>query len=223
MPDLSSEMALGVHTVVPVVSTSPDTHLSASFAEAPGLVAMSYGSPGLLAEALVHEYHHQKLNAVMMLDPLVAGPTSAAIYYSPWRPDPRPLTGVLHAVYTFANILGYYVALLDRPPATMDQTELGRCAERACTIAGHVDAGLAELDEHAELTPFGQALVDAVAVRMALLRTGVPTIDDDAAQTVARRRDQHRQQWQERHGADTAAKRAMVDRSRTDHHLRCGA
>jgi HEXXH motif-containing protein len=210
-PDLAAEMRLGLHTIVPVVSASPDVHLSASFSEAPGLVAMSYGATGLLAEALVHEYHHQKLNALMILDPLVAGPSSAAVYYSPWRPDPRPLTGLLHAVYTFANILGYYLDLLDRPLATMGGDEIGRAGERAHLIAGQVDAGLAELDEHARLTAFGQALVDAVAIRAGQLRERLPVIGDEALFALSRRRQEHRTQWDARHGVDTAAKRSTVD------------
>src|SRR5579859_763957 len=76
-PLLAQEMVMGIQTLVPIRSESHRLHLSASFREAPGLVALSHTEKVLVtAEALVHEYHHQKLNTLLEIDPLVAGPSS---------------------------------------------------------------------------------------------------------------------------------------------------
>jgi HEXXH motif-containing protein len=81
------------------------------------MIAITRGGRLETVEAVVHEYGHQKLDAILALDPLFRGDGGEAIYYSPWKDDPRPLTGLLHAVYSFAIVLSFYCDLLCLPGA----------------------------------------------------------------------------------------------------------
>jgi HEXXH motif-containing protein len=60
-----------------------------------------------LAETLVHELFHSKLNALMELVPLCTA-QPGELFYSPWREDPRPLTGVLHGAYSFLAVADFW-------------------------------------------------------------------------------------------------------------------
>jgi len=59
-----------------------------------------------LAEILVHECQHSKLNALLDLIPLYE--PSDELYYSPARNDPRPIGGLLHGCYAFAGVADYW-------------------------------------------------------------------------------------------------------------------
>ncbi|MBH0776619.1 aKG-HExxH-type peptide beta-hydroxylase [Nocardia bovistercoris] len=193
-PALGSEMTLGIRALVPVTSPDRRLHLSGSFHEAPGMVTISLGTEWQITEALVHEHGHQKLNALMNLDPLVVGPTTEAMYYSPWRDDARPLTGVLHAVYTFTAVLGFYQLMPDDLNGE-DGPGLGR----AYRIGRQVEAGIAELRDNATLSPFGSALVDALERQCEHHRAAIPappssvkTHEDDVLR-------EHRERWRDSH------------------------
>ena len=54
------------------------------------------------AEAIIHESMHLQLSLVERSIDLILEP--AATYYSPWKKEMRPVSGVLHALYVFAVI-----------------------------------------------------------------------------------------------------------------------
>ncbi|MEV8531919.1 HEXXH motif domain-containing protein [Streptomyces sp. NPDC051211] len=88
---------------------------SASTADAYGSLLVSRPPDGLtFAETLVHELQHGKLGALMHLFPLLED-DRAELYYSPWRPDPRHLTGLLHGAYAFTGVTGFWHDRLDGP------------------------------------------------------------------------------------------------------------
>ncbi|MFE5209000.1 aKG-HExxH-type peptide beta-hydroxylase [Streptomyces sp. NPDC056600] len=60
-----------------------------------------------LAEAMVHEFQHSKLGALLHLFHLLDDDRGEA-WYAPWRPDPRHLTGLLHGVYAFTGVAGFW-------------------------------------------------------------------------------------------------------------------
>lgn len=102
LPALAAEHRQLLATVIPVGGPS-ERSLSASYQEAPGLVYLSLHPSRLtMAEALVHEVQHGKLNLVAHVDPLLED--AGQLYTSPVRPDPRPLWGVLLAVHAFVPV-----------------------------------------------------------------------------------------------------------------------
>jgi HEXXH motif-containing protein len=73
--------------------------VSATSRHAPGAVALTPPRDGTrFACTLVHELQHTKLCLLMELAPL-RDVASGQLFYSPWRDDPRPLTGLLHGLY----------------------------------------------------------------------------------------------------------------------------
>jgi HEXXH motif-containing protein len=74
----------------------------------------AYGGPGDRAMSarpdrytcvptLVHEIQHLKLRALLDLITLTL-PDDGSRYYAPWRPDPRPVSGLLQGAYAFLAV-----------------------------------------------------------------------------------------------------------------------
>ena len=90
-----------------------ERHLSASYAEAIGAAYLSLHPDGMtMAEALIHEFSHNKINALARLEPLLENGDGAR-FGSPLRPDPRPLHGVLLAVHAFVPVARLYERMIE--------------------------------------------------------------------------------------------------------------
>jgi HEXXH motif-containing protein len=110
MPSLRGEMDLCVHQIVPV-GYHDQRHLSASYQESIGTIYMTlHPNPMTMTEALIHEFSHNKINALFELDPVLDN-AFWPLYASPVRPDPRPLHGVVLAVHAFQPIARLYEAM----------------------------------------------------------------------------------------------------------------
>ncbi len=71
-----------------------------------------------LADSLIHEHRHQKLYLLERQNSIVE-PTSLVVP-SPWREDPRPPSGLLHAVFVFVELLRFWSYVFDRGPAWLN-------------------------------------------------------------------------------------------------------
>jgi HEXXH motif-containing protein len=112
LPDLRREMDLFVQQIVPV-GFDEQKHLSASYQEAIGTIYMSlHPSLMTMTEALIHEFSHNKINALFELDDILENAFSP-LYTSPVRPDPRPLHGVLLAVHAFLPVARLYEKMIE--------------------------------------------------------------------------------------------------------------
>ncbi len=128
LPELRAEMDLYIQQIVPV-GWDAEKHLSASYQEAIGTIYMSL-HPGemTLAEALIHEFSHNKLNALFEVDEVLENAWSP-LYTSPVRPDPRPLHGVLLAVHAFLPVARLYEKMIEaKDPRAESEAFLGRFA-----------------------------------------------------------------------------------------------
>ena len=122
---LASEILMGIKSLVPVYSHAHDVHISETFRAIPGVVILSWMSnTSVIVEALVHEYHHHKLNALLNLDPIIAEGTFEEIYYSPWRNDPRPLDGILQGIYVFQAVLDFWDKFLQADIPVLQENRL---------------------------------------------------------------------------------------------------
>ena len=70
LPDWSAELTATTDRLVPV-GFEPEMHLSASYQEAPGTVYLRHPDPLTMAEAIIHETQHGKLNRLTWLDPVL--------------------------------------------------------------------------------------------------------------------------------------------------------
>jgi HEXXH motif-containing protein len=159
LPLLAQEMRLLVATVVPVGDMG-ERHHSCSFEEAVGAIYLTrHPSPLMLAEALVHEFQHNKLNALFRCDPLLED-AYAPVHRSPVRPDPRPLHGVLMAVHAFQAVARLYERMSEAGhPLTKGRDWPRRFRE---VLDANADAARTVL-AHGRPTPLGRALLDELA------------------------------------------------------------
>jgi HEXXH motif-containing protein len=202
-PPLAEEVTAVLRVIVPVSSPGPGYPMSGSFREAPGMTALSLAGGLATLEMLVHEYGHHKLNAILPLDPLIDDDTGEAAYYSPWRDDPRPLTGLLHAIYSFETALNFYYALLGKPGSReFDQRE---AVNRAYRIVRQVRDGLAELRIHAAFSPLGRVLAEALADRVRACEADLPAPAREDRQRADAEHEAHRARWAERYPSQAVA------------------
>lgn len=111
-----------IQFIVPVKYTEKDMHRSFSSALLPDVLFMSENADPLeLAEAIIHESGHNYLNHVMSTTELLTGKEGSTLFYSPWRKDPRPLTGLFHAIFVFTEVCTFYRLLLRTPSVTPER------------------------------------------------------------------------------------------------------
>lgn len=141
-------------------SAHPDKAVSFSDSLVPGALYVGISirngliDPYVVAEALVHEHRHQKLYLLQREMPLLQ--IDVPLVTSPWRADPRPPSGLLHALFVFVHIHAFWnhfrtrgVSPELRMRATCEQT----------TIRERIVRALPTL-RSTRLTSYGQQLVD---------------------------------------------------------------
>lgn len=193
---------------VPVVSKSVEVHLSATFHQSPSIMALSWTPDStVMSEAIVHEYHHQKLNALMDVTDLMAGAYGEAIYYSPWRPDPRPLSGIYHGAFVFQAVLEYWHDFFRQGVLTYD-TE--RVQQRMHLVSYQTAAALGTLLTEAELTDIGKSLVEGMQANLDMMSESLPDIGEVIESRIRESMTQHRETWLSAHQGSERARAAVV-------------
>ena len=155
LPEWYAELRSSHVRIVPV-GFEPEMHLSASYREAPGVVYMTlHPDPLTMAEALIHEVQHGKLNLLTWLDPVLKN-AYTAWSESPVRPDLRPVMGVLLAVHAFVPVAALHarLAAIQHPVSKTPRFE----ARRAEVLAGNA-GGLAVVKTTGDPTPMGAKVV----------------------------------------------------------------
>ncbi|WP_078491245.1 aKG-HExxH-type peptide beta-hydroxylase [Streptomyces sp. SPB074] len=173
-----TEAAKLLHSLVPLrtpARRAPEDaggSCSATRKDAFGVVLASVPpGPVAFAALLVHELGHAKLSALGELTHLhEADP--AAVYFAPWRPDPRPFDGLLQGIYSHLALAHWWQAYALRGPEGPGRehawAEHARCHEM-------VAAALPPLVGSEVLTPEGRAFADGmVATHIELSRTEPP-------------------------------------------------
>jgi HEXXH motif-containing protein len=104
----ATAIAAGMTALVPLAGAAAGSQVSATSGHAFGAVAVTAPPDGLtLAAALVHEFQHAKLYALLHLVPLVEEEPGDT-FYAPWRSDPRPLAGLLQGAYAFLGLVEFW-------------------------------------------------------------------------------------------------------------------
>jgi hypothetical protein len=134
--------------------------------------------PAAFAITLVHEFQHAKLSAALDLAPLHTAGTEA-IYYAPWREDPRPLGALLHGIYAHLGVAQFWETHRRCAPnrELLTHVEFARWRDdtwRACHSI---------LDDSA-FTTSGKVFITGVAGELDQLRDAA--IPDEAADIAAR-------------------------------------
>ncbi|MFJ9820947.1 aKG-HExxH-type peptide beta-hydroxylase [Streptomyces sp. NPDC101151] len=167
-PERAAETRWTVRAVVPLEHPDhPDPPISATLRAAPGAVlAEPPGDAGVLADLLVHETHHTKLAALGEAVPLFR-PGGDTLHRVGWRPDPRPVSGVLQGAYA-------HLALLDlwwraRAGPTVPAPWRRHAQSRFEAHRDEVAEALSILRESSELTLAGREFVRGMDRHLARL------------------------------------------------------
>ncbi|MEX5634920.1 HEXXH motif domain-containing protein [Parafrankia sp. FMc2] len=164
-------IARGVAAFVPLRATASAPELSASSRDAFGAVALTCPTDGItLAGALVHEFQHAKLSALLDLVPL-HGRSGGELFYAPWRSDPRPVRGLLQGAYAYLGLCDFWQvhrASAGAPGARLAEFEFARWRDQ-------VRRTLPTLAASGELTPEGSRFIGGMERQAAeLCRAVVP-------------------------------------------------
>jgi HEXXH motif-containing protein len=158
LPALYEELRLFIHQIVPV-GYDEEKHLSASYQEAIGTIYLTlHPSLMTMVEALIHEFSHNKINALFESDDVLENAFSP-LYASPVRPDPRPLHGVLLAVHAFQPVARLYERML---LAKDPRAENASFTRRFARIRAINREGAEVVLTHGKPTAIGQGLLDEI-------------------------------------------------------------
>lgn len=168
-PHRAAETTALLRCLVPVAAPPDDPGLkvSATFRSAPGAVLATLPpTAGDLAEVLVHETQHSKLAVLHDLLPLHgAGPE--VLHKVAWRPDPRPLAGVLQGTYAHLALADFWDRAA-RGPA-LPPPARHEAAERRDSYRRQVAEAVPILLESSELTPAGREFAGGMERLLAAL------------------------------------------------------
>lgn len=186
--DYAAELTHVDPVVVPV-PRSRGLVASSSSSSFGAIVVATPESGADLAEILVHELQHSKLNA--LLDLVRLADDATRLCYAPWRRDPRPLPGLLHGIYAFMSVTEYW----------RRQRHVGP-GDRAADVKyihhrEQVRAALRAVATMPELSEFGTRLVGAVEERLAACDADV--VSGELTEIVALLLAEHRLSWRASH------------------------
>jgi hypothetical protein len=156
MPKVARTIDRKVQWYVPL-NAPPNVHRSHTSSSLPGAIFLSQSKNTVMsADAIVHEYAHNHLNDADKVCGLVTG-DDPEINYSPWRPDSRPMRGLIHGLFAFACV-SEFLSLVERR-MTGNEKEFIRA--RRCLIAHRLHLALKQLDRE-RLTRFTCVLADHI-------------------------------------------------------------
>ncbi|HZU58226.1 MAG TPA: FxsB family cyclophane-forming radical SAM/SPASM peptide maturase [Actinocrinis sp.] len=98
----------GLRAITPLAPSRDAHEISATARHAFGAVGAALpSSADRLALLLIHEFQHVKLGAVLDGYALF-DESDTRLYYAPWRPDPRPLEGLLQGTYAHVAVTDFW-------------------------------------------------------------------------------------------------------------------
>ncbi|WP_203918705.1 HEXXH motif domain-containing protein [Rugosimonospora africana] len=184
---VADEFVEAITLLAPLPEPASGT-VSATARHAFGAIAMSSPTGARsVAVTLAHELQHAKLSALMDLFPLLS-PGPAGRHYAPWRPDPRPFSGVLQGVYAHLAIADFWRREMGGEHSA--QVEYVRWRDAVRTTAARLLAA-------DRLTELGRRLVTGVLAEVEGWSETVPAAARREAAEVAER---HRDRWVRAHG-----------------------
>ena len=114
-------------------------------------------------ETLAHECAHSLLFGFSIDEPLVLNDDSDR-YSSPLRQDPRPMDGIYHATYVSARM--HYAMSSALNSGLLDAAQQAEAQARMATSEQAFFSGFSVVEAHADLSPTGQAVMEAAVAYM---------------------------------------------------------
>jgi HEXXH motif-containing protein len=161
-PELEARISSVTGWYVPIRSPNDHVHCSFSSPLLKGVIFLSYTQNDLeLAEAIVHEFGHTELSTVMDTERLSSEDPNQR-FYSPWRPDPRPLSGLIHALYVFSGVIEFLTRVAAHSSMA---TRLTLLQAQRTAIYHRLRIGLKQVPQD-KLTPLGTEIIEDVGRRL---------------------------------------------------------
>lgn len=182
-PEMGDMIGLHTRFITPIVS---ERVFSYSEMYAPNTVFLRARpqNPLWYVELLVHESCHNWLASLMEIIPIVDADQERR-YESPWRTDPRPITGIVFGTHAFTFVTLCLLRMLERGRV---DAHAGAVEQRVRFEAKRVARGYALIREHGRFTAAGGLFledlglaVDDVLERVSRLNaasTGTEALDD---------------------------------------------
>lgn len=202
-PGRAVELSATLNTVTLVDSARAESGFSSAAAVGCVAVPMSL-STSEIAETLVHECQHSKVNAVSHLADLAHDTPER--YYAPWRDDARPLRGMIHGLYAFMAVAEFWLA-------NEDEHDVDKRAFLLAYRRQQVGWALRSLGSPSGLTDLGAALCQGIRQRLASCERH--PVDTDTSRVADRMIRDHYAYWRLSNvRADETAVAALVARWR---------
>jgi len=100
--------------IVPMRS-SADSYRAFTVSSRQGAIFLDQIPAETLVENIIHENAHIKLRQIELLGSLLVDPNQDQPRFSvPWRPDPRPIPGIVEGLWVFSHIAEYRLRLCAR-------------------------------------------------------------------------------------------------------------
>ena len=114
----------------------------------------------------MHEFGDTELNTIMDTEPVVSEEPNER-FYSPWRSDPRPLSGLVHALYVFSGVVEFLARAMTAPFMVAERKYLE--AQRVA-IYYKLRIGLKQVPEE-RLTLIGREIIEDIRRCLSLQET----------------------------------------------------
>ena len=165
------------HLVLKRREEGPFTNVS--YTELPGACFVAaVARPLVLADRLLHEHTHNRLFALeeggALFEP-GSGAATDARHYSPWRDDPRPLQGLLHAVAVYLAVARFWLAVHRAGAAVLEERRYA--IERLVRVPRQLALATATLERHARFTARGRGLFRALGAELRALDDAIAAAD----------------------------------------------
>ncbi len=171
-PGLHAEMRDMVFSLVPLKNPVEHGSVSSSYVNMRGLIALSHAEdPVLQAETLIHEFCHQKMNQLLVVDPVLLPGQNGQVFYSPWRADARRLRGLMLGAHAFLNVARYLATSLSRE--TYAENQHIELMVNVALRLNQVESALKELTGYGTFTEFGRRFVMGMWRELEILRHAV--------------------------------------------------
>jgi HEXXH motif-containing protein len=158
MPELERRFAGFIRWYFPIDAPDELTHNSLSVKFMTGAIFLSVAYHDFrLAEAMVHELHHNELFLLQESETLFES-DDQKVFYSPFRPDARPLNGLFHALFVFTGVADF-IARAEELTALSDWHRSLRY--RRMEVVRQVRLGLAQIPRDC-LTDLGSRIIRSI-------------------------------------------------------------
>jgi hypothetical protein len=164
------------HVVVKRTNEGPFTNVS--YSELPGCCVTSHGGNALvIADRLLHEYQHNRVFALEergMFFEADSGASTDCVHYSPWRGDPRPTQGLLHAITVYVSSCRLWMRIYARADVSPD--EMRYAADRLVRIPLQLALASAVLEREARFTDHGRRIFGTLRAEIEELTRDVAAV-----------------------------------------------